>query len=100
MTFQASMFDYQGAVIAPKADTQTKELARVEGRLAEAILCWCALHEHSQFHMADLTEAITSHMQAAPDSVRRILAQLKRQGCVEVECIDRSKSLYRLGQVR
>ncbi|MBK9446157.1 MAG: hypothetical protein IPO00_08715 [Betaproteobacteria bacterium] len=95
------MFDWEGGLVraAPKSPEQAKQLARVEGRLGEAILAWCALHEHQQFHMAALTEAITGHMQAAPDSVRRILAQLRRAGHVEVECIDRTRSLYRLGRV-
>ena len=99
---QTAMFDWEGGLVraAPKAPEQAQQLARVEGRLAEAILAWCAMHEHQDFHMATLTEAITGHIQAAPDSVRRILAQLKKAGHVEVECIDRSRSLYRMGAVR
>ena len=85
---------------SPKASEQGQQLARVEGRLAEAILAWCSIHEHQQFRMMDLTTDVLAHMQAAPDSVRRILAQLKRSGQVEVECVSRSESLYRLGSVR
>ena len=97
---QLSMLTYEGSVLPPKPTEQAAQLARVEGRLAEAILAWCTLHEHQQFRMAELTEAITAHLQAAPDSARRILGQLRKQGRVECECVNRAESLYRLGSVR
>ena len=97
---QQSLLAWSPPVAAPKADEQTQNLARVEGRLAEAILCWCSIHEHQEFRMSTLTEDVTRSIPAAPDSVRRTLAQLRKQGCVEVELVSRSQSLYRLGQVR
>jgi hypothetical protein len=99
--WQGSLLDWTRPVAAPDASVQSVEQARVEGTLAEPILAWCSIHEHQQFRMDDLTQAIKAHFPwCAPDSPRKILNVLKRAGRVEVECIDRSRSLYQLGSVR
>ena len=93
---QASLLDWRPPTTSPTASEQSQQLARVEGRLAVAILEWCRAHAGEDFHLAAITESVTGHIQAAPDSVRRILAQLRRAGHVQVELLDRRRSLYRL----
>ncbi len=99
---QFSLMDWEGRIVraAPRAPEQPVQLARVERGLGAAILAWCRAHQREEFRMSELTEAIGSHHQAAPDSVRRVLAQLRTAGHVEVECVSRAGSLYRLGRTR
>ena len=93
---QLNLTDWRPPVAAPEATEQQLHLVRVESRLARAILAWCRDHAGQDFHLAWITEAVTGHVQCAPDSVRRILAQLRRAGHVQVELLDRRRSLYRL----
>ena len=100
MAHQLGLLEWTRPVVAPTASEQAQNLARVEGRLAEAILDWARIHEHQDFHLSTFTAAIMQATLCAPDSPRRILLQLRDSGQVEVECVDRAKSAYRLGSVR
>ena len=87
-------------VVAPTASEQAQNLARVEGRIAESIIRWCSRHVGAEFHLSEMTADIMAETMCAPDSPRRILLQLRDSGQVEVECVDRATSAYRLGSVR
>lgn len=78
----------------PHASTQTTELVRVEGRIAELVLAFCASRTGRTFHLADLNAYVSERAQVAPDSPRRILSQLRKTGQVAVECVNRSESLW------
>jgi hypothetical protein len=97
---QLGLLEWKPPVVAPTASVQDRELARVEKGLAVPILAWCRAHAGQDFSLNQITAAITGHHACAPDSVRRILLQLRHSGHVEVELLDRSRSLYRLGVVR
>jgi hypothetical protein len=96
---QLSLTDWTPPVSSPSAPEQSVQLARVEKGLAVPILAWCRAHAGQDFSLNQITSAITGHHACAPDSVRRILLQLRHSGHVEVELLDRSRSLYRLGGV-
>jgi hypothetical protein len=96
MDFQPDLFRKIHIVVSPHASEQTLQLARVEGRIAEAIEVWCHAHQGGEFHLSSMTAAIMSQTQCAPDSPRRVLSQLVKRGQVSAECIDRSKSLWRV----
>jgi hypothetical protein len=94
------LFAWRPPVSSPSAPEQAHQLARVEKGLAVPILAWCRAHAGQDFSLNQITAAITGHHACAPDSVRRILLQLRHSGHVEVELLDRARSLYRLGVVR
>jgi hypothetical protein len=90
------LFAYRPPVVAPKASDQDRELARVESRLALAIIAWCEANRGRTFHLAEPTNTIAMQIECAPDSVRRVMAQLRKSGHVQVELLSRSDSLYRV----
>ena len=84
---------------SPKASEQGRELARCEGRLAEAILAWVEYRTTSgelTFHAADLCQHITQHHGGSPESAMRILRALRAAGQVQVTLVSRSASQYRI----
>ena len=93
---QGSLLDWSPPVAAPAASEQGRQIVRVESRLAQAIIRWAREHVGQEFHLAAMTTAVTGHHQAAPDSVRRIASALTRAGHVEIVCVDRSRSLWKV----
>jgi hypothetical protein len=83
-------------VASPRASVQTTELVRVEGRIAELVLAFCAGRTGQTFHLAELSAYVSERAQVAPDSPRRILSQLRKTGQVAAECVSRSESLWRV----
>ena len=81
---------------APDASEQSRQLARVGGRIAELVLDFCRRHVGEQFHLEELNGHVLAHELVAPDSPRRILGQLRRAGQVDVQLLNRSASLYRV----
>lgn len=79
-----------------KASAQAKQIVRVESRLARAIIAWAKEHVGEVFHLATMTTAVTGHHTAAPDSVRRIASALTKAGHIEIVCVDRSRSLWKV----
>jgi hypothetical protein len=93
---QLGLLEWSPPRVAPHASEQSVELARVEGRIAELVLAFCAGRTGQDFHLAELTAYVAERAQVAPDSPRRILGQLRRAGQVQVEVVNRSASLYRV----
>lgn len=91
---QPSLFTWAETrpVVAPKASEQAREIARVGTGLAPLILSWLRDHNGQQFHLADITAAVGENR--APDSVRKIMSELRRHGFADVVLLDRSRSLY------
>lgn len=83
---------------APRASEQGRQMVRVGKGLAPLILYWLHIHQGETFHLADVTEAVGAGR--APDSVRRIMGELRRKGFAEVVLLDRSRSLYECRAVR
>jgi hypothetical protein len=94
--FQPSLFSAVRPVAPTRASVQTTELVRVEGRIAELVTAFCASRQGQDFHLADLTDFVSSRVRVAPDSPRRVLSQLRKTGQVAVECVSRSDSLWRV----
>lgn len=87
---------------APKADEQTQQLARVEGRIAEAVLEFCRgrLREGGEFYSCDLAAFVMRKCGGAPDSASRVLRSLRFSGQVQVKLLSRADSHYRVDGVR
>jgi hypothetical protein len=84
---------------------QREQLKRVREKLDLLVLDFCqrrrgtaqALVEAPDFHGDDLLRFVRQRIpDVAPDSPRRVLAQLRREGWVNYEVVDRRASLYRL----
>lgn len=82
----------------PKASEQGRQVVRVGTGLAPLILDWLREHNGQTFHLADVTQAVGDGR--APDSVRRIMDELRRGGFADVVLLDRSRSLYECRAVR
>jgi hypothetical protein len=98
LPYQPSLLDYRPPVAAPTASEQGRNLARVGKGLAPAILAWCAANVGRVFRLSEMTAEVGGDR--APDSVRRILRELRAQGHVSVTLLSRAGSLYRLDDVR
>lgn len=93
---QASLLDWTPPVVAPKASEQSKQLGRVSGRIAESVLAFCKLHSGEVFRSAELSDYVVARCGGAPASADRVLRMLRKAGHVDVACIDRASSLYRV----
>jgi hypothetical protein len=94
-----SLFDWGPPQPSPKASEQGREISRVEGRIAEAILAWVEYRTASgdlTFHAADLCQHVTQQHGGSPESAMRILRALRAAGQVQVSLISRSASQYRI----
>ena len=94
--FQPSLFSVVRPVAAPRAPEQARQAARVGGRIDVAILEWCRRYAPGSFLLGDFTADIVAQVACAPDSPRRRLVELVKQGHVQAECIDRSSSRWRV----
>jgi hypothetical protein len=101
MSHQPSLFgfDSTGAAVAPTASVQSRELARVSGRIAESVLLFLRRRQKQTFRAADLAAFVMADSGGAPASADRVLRQLRAQGHVDVEVVDRAASLYRVNHV-
>lgn len=86
---------------ARAAEVDRQQRRRVAARISSHVLHFCRWrlrHGQAQFRLQELTD----HVQAAfggklaPDSPRRILCLLRRQGLLKYEVVSRAQSLYRL----
>lgn len=75
---------------------QRRQLRRVSGRIAEAIVAWCRSRVGLDFVLSAFTADVMADTQCAPDSPRRVLQELHTDGRLKVECIDRSRSRWRV----
>ena len=96
---QGSLLTWTPPQPSPRASEQGRELARVEGRIAESIIAWCRKHEGSDFHLSAMTADVMAETLCAPDSPRRVLQQLRDSGQVQVDCLKRGRSYYRVVRV-
>lgn len=89
------------------AQTQPRELRRVRNVLAQPIFEWCEsqLAFRLDFQMADLVYWVHRWMRdrgepaPAPDSVSRILRDLRQSGAVSYRIMNRRQSLYRIDAI-
>lgn len=81
---------------APAASPQAKNLARVTGRIGSSVLRFCRARVGKTFHAADLAGFVSADCGGAPGSGDRVMRQLRLQGVVDVELVDRAASLYRV----
>lgn len=74
---------------------QTENLQRVGISIGPIVCRFLESHLHQQFHGIDLYRAVVEQVGfVAPDSPRRIMSDLKNQGVVNYELINRRQSLY------
>lgn len=94
---QASLFDYEGRVLAPapKASEQTLQLCRVAAGIEFEVFEWVRARVGQSFHLRDLVEDITKAHDGyvAPDSPARMLRMLRQKGFIELS-VQRSTSHY------
>jgi hypothetical protein len=75
---------------------QDKQLARVLGKTAGVIIeFFSTLSAGQDFHADELRKFVAERLTVAPGSPDRIMRELRRQGRVGYEVINRSQSLYR-----
>jgi hypothetical protein len=98
MSHQPSLFSFDstGAAVAPQAPEQTRELARVTGRIAESVLLFLRRRQGQTFRAADLAAFVMADCGGAPASADRVMRQLRAQGYIDVQVVDRAGSLYRV----
>lgn len=74
------------------------ERQRVAANIGAVVLAFCIerLRQGGQFHMAELNAYVQKHHESAPASADRILRQLRAEGKVAYEVLNRSESLYQL----
>ncbi|KKK85582.1 hypothetical protein LCGC14_2771810 [marine sediment metagenome] len=78
--------------------TDHQERARVRSRIGSLILEFCC--ENRTFHMEDLRLYVQNWVDVAPDSVSRILRQLRQQRVLNYSVVSRRQSLYRTERVK
>jgi hypothetical protein len=93
---QPSLLDWRPPKVAPHATEQSRQLARVSGRIAEAVIAFCRTRQGETFFVSDLASYVMARCGGAPASADRVLRALRKAGHVDVECIDRGASLYRV----
>jgi hypothetical protein len=83
------------------ASTQTRELARVTSRIGRACLDFARAHVGREFVGEYLLRWVreATGKNCAPDSPRRVLAELEAQGWLKTECVSRAGSKYRIVEV-
>jgi hypothetical protein len=79
---------------------EEQELRRVGGEIAPLVLEFARKYEGIEFHARELWEYVSWSKQVAPDSPNRILRLLARHGFLTYVVIDRTRSLYRVTEVR
>lgn len=83
---------------------QDQNLERVSSRIARSIMTFCRsafAREGSTFRMDDLLLHVRlSAGIVAPDSPSRILRQLRAQGRLDYEVINRAQSTYRITSLK
>lgn len=76
------------------------ELSRVSERIGAAIVAFCRANLGHQFHADDLRRYVREQVgEVAPESASRILRDLRQQGTIGYELVDRAASLYRVTTV-
>jgi hypothetical protein len=96
---QASLFSFQStgtAVVSPKAPEQPRQLARVTGRIGESVMLFLSRRQGQTFRAADLAAFVMADCGGAPASADRVMRQLRAQGYIDVQVVDRAGSLYRV----
>ena len=90
------LFAPQAPVAAPRAPEQAKQLARVTGRIGESVMLFLSRRVGQTFRAADLASFVMADCGGAPASADRVMRQLRAQGFIDVQVVDRSGSLYRV----
>ena len=94
---QLGLLEYRPPVLAPHASEQSRQLARVEGRIAEMVIAFCEEYAGREFYASELSGFITEQCGGSPESGMRVMRALRRAGQVDVALVSRSASLYRVG---
>lgn len=81
--------------------TQQLELTRVSTHISAVVMAWCRAHVEREFLMKDLAKFVADNTKgySAPDSAGRILRDLRQNGFVSYEVVNRRQSLYHVSAV-
>lgn len=80
------------------AAAQRNELRRVQSRIGDAVLEYLRSRVGQEFTGGDLERYVLGRCASTPGSATRIMRELRKEGAVQVELVDRSRSLYRVPQ--
>ncbi len=80
--------------------TQARELHRVKTKLADIILEYCRMNEGGVFTMRMLEEYVSRFKRVTPGSTSRVLRQLRREGKVGYDVVNRQHSAYAIRWVK
>lgn len=95
-------FLFPAGAAAEQAE-QAEQLARVTSRIGLTIIAFCRIvwgSESRSFHASDLHEFVEVRAQIAPASADRVLRELRKQGHLDYEVLNRRASLYRLNAIQ
>ncbi|MEI8352410.1 MAG: hypothetical protein WCG36_08875 [bacterium] len=93
---QLCLLEWTPPRAVPQASEQSRQLARVEGRIAEWVISFCMEHVGREFYASELAGFVCEQSGGSPESGMRVLRALRRTGQVDVELVSRSASLYRV----
>jgi hypothetical protein len=93
---QLGLLEYRPPVLAPNASDQSRQFARVEGRIAEWVISFCMEYVGREFYASELAGFVAEQSGGSPESGMRVLRALRRNGQVDVELVSRTQSLYRV----
>ena len=93
---QLSMLDWEGHRLPPRPTEQARQAARVSSGIDLAVLAWCKRHVGEDFHLETFTAGVRAEAACAPDSPRRRMHALHDEGHIDILCVDRSRSLWRV----
>lgn len=81
----------------PRMATHAENLRRVKGDIRPAIIeFFLARQVGDRFHVAELSNFVNDRHRCAPDSPRRIMSELAREGELDYVVVNRRNSLYQI----
>lgn len=73
---------------------QVKQLEHVYKTIAPVVLDFCDARKGTTFHADELRQYVMTRVKTAPSSPDRILRQLRLEGWVTYQVVNRRRSLY------
>ena len=80
------------------AAAQRNQLRRVRSRIGDAVREFLRSREGQEFTGSELERHVLERCASTPGSATRVMRELRNEGAVQVELLDRSRSLYRVPQ--
>jgi hypothetical protein len=95
---QLDLLDSRTSVVLRESEIQRDCLESVSSRIAKHVLQFATTYCGLTFHSSQLHQFVAARVdRVSPGSADRILRDLKQKGALTYKCIDRARSLYRMG---